>query len=73
MHSSVFEEEMAANAEGNPTMFPVSVPEGVEVIHNPSATGNETEDVSTCLLLIFSSFFSVVRWHKTGCMFHLLS
>ena len=47
---------MAANTEGNPTLFPVRVPEGVEVIHNPSATGNETEDVSIFFLIFFYFF-----------------
>ena len=31
-------------------------PEGVEVIHNPSATGNETEDVSIFCLIFFHFF-----------------
>lgn len=47
MRSSVFEEEASAHsAENQASSFPLQIPEGVEVIHNPTATGNEKEDVS---------------------------
>ena len=37
---------MAAKPEGVQGMFPVKVPEGVEVVYNPPASDSETGDVS---------------------------
>lgn len=45
MRSAVFEEQME-DQHNEAATFPVQAPEGADVIHNPTATGNETEDVS---------------------------